>query len=86
MNVKNNPCLINISSFLKLIKYYLICEAFLSSQLVLSDMSHGLMEFYNILTDFSIYYSKVMCILHQASVRQRIHIHILFIANAMPSI
>ena len=36
------------------VKYYLICEISLNSQLVLSDVSDVLMEFYNIPSDFFI--------------------------------
>ena len=36
------------------VKYYLICEVSLNSQLVLSNVSHVLMEFYNIPSDFFI--------------------------------
>lgn len=40
--------------FKTLIKYYLICEVSLNCQLVLSDISHVLMEFCNIPNNFSL--------------------------------
>lgn len=66
--------LINIYPSRKLIKQYLICEVSLHSQMILSDISHVLMEFCTIPSNFSILLFRSLSLHYQHSLGQDIPI------------